>query len=372
MKNLFLYICLFFQLNICVSQKTLLVVGTYTDSKPMKGIHIYDFNVGNGKAKEISTGEDLINPSFLTISSDGRYIYACTESRIANGGNLSVFAFDRNQKTITLTDKKTSGGENPAHVSITPDGNFAFVSNYNAGSLSVYKVNQGKIDLLQTLIFTGNSIHPKRQEKPHLHSTYLSPDGKYVFAPDLGTDKIRVFSFDAKSDLPLKELPQLTVNTMAGSGPRHMVIHPNNKFIYCAEELSGRVVAYKYKKGRLYAIKSYDTYKSKFEEYSTADLHCSPDGKFLYVSNRLEGENSIAIFKINNKNGELNLIRHESTHGNQPRNFAIDPSGNFLLVGNVLTNNIVVFHRDKKTGLLSKVDELDIFNPACLNFFTVP
>jgi 6-phosphogluconolactonase (cycloisomerase 2 family) len=106
--------------------------------------------------------------------------------------------------------------------------------------------------------------------------------------------------------------------------------------------------------------------------YSTADLHCSPDGKFLYVSNRLEGENSIAIFKINNKNGELNLIGHESTYGNQPRNFAIDPSGNFLAVGNVLTNNIVVFKRNMNTGLLSKVNELDIFNPACLKFFILP
>jgi 6-phosphogluconolactonase len=370
------FLLLFFHIlsSYAFCQSTYMVVGSYTDSKPMAGIHVYSFNNLSGATSLLCEGKDLVNPSFLTLSKNGKSVYACTESRIPNGGNLTTFTLDVISKKISQISKETSGGENPAYVSISPDQKFAFVANYNGGSLSVYSINtkDQTTKLLQTLSFAGSSVNIKRQEKSHIHSAELSPDQKYLFTPDLGSDLIRVFRFDKKSLTPLTEITEKNITTTPGSGPRHLIFHPNKKWAYCVEEMAGRVSAYSYKNGILTRTESYNTYKNKFDEYSGADVHLSPDGKFLYVSNRLETENTIAIYKVADKSGALELIGHESTYGNQPRNFAIDPSGRFLTIANVLTNNIAIFKRDLVTGLLSKIDnEINMFNPSCIKFFEI-
>ena len=159
----------------------------------------------------------------------------------------------------------------------------------------------------------------------------------------------------------------LTVKATLGSGPRHFVFHPNQKYSYCIEELSGMVSAYSYRNGKLNAFQKILSCSKVKEIYACADIHISPDGLFLYASNRGDGENTISIFSIDQTNGKLKLLGHESTYGEKPRNFTIDPSGQFLLVANQTTSNVVVFRRNKKTGLLTKLkDEINVPSVSCL------
>jgi 6-phosphogluconolactonase (cycloisomerase 2 family) len=148
-----------------------------------------------------------------------------------------------------------------------------------------------------------------------------------------------------------------------------LVFHPKLDFVYCIEELSGTIATYSYNEGKLNLIERIFACKEIKEVYSSADIHISPDGLFLYASNR--GENTIAIFSINQTNGLLTLLAHEPTYGNTPRNFTIDPSGRFILVANQQSNNIIVFKRDTITGMLSKTaTEISIPNPSCLKMKT--
>ena len=152
-----------------------------------------------------------------------------------------------------------------------------------------------------------------------------------------------------------------------GSGPRHFTFHPSGKYAYCVEELSGTISAYSYSNGRLDSIHRIFSYSQKLDIYASADIHISPDGNFLYASNRYEIENTISIYSINKGNGKLKLVGHQSTLGDHPRNFTIDPSGKYLLVANLVSNTIVVFKRNNKTGLLSKTKHvLSIPRPSCL------
>jgi 6-phosphogluconolactonase (cycloisomerase 2 family) len=215
--------------------------------------------------------------------------------------------------------------------------------------------------------FTDSSINKTRQEKAHIHATVFSPNNDYIFFPDLGSDKIRVYKFDSTNIKPLILASQYLVNTALGAGPRHITFHPNSKFAYCIEELSGMVCAYSYNNGKLDTIQKLFSYAKTQETYASADIHISPDGRFLYTSNRGEKENTIAIFSIDPTTGKLKLIAHQQTYGKHPRNFAIDPTGNFLLVANQITNNIIVFKRNLNTGMLTKTgNEIKVQRPSCL------
>jgi 6-phosphogluconolactonase len=184
----------------------------------------------------------------------------------------------------------------------------------------------------------------------------------------LGTDQIRVLSFDSKKLFTVEE--DLTINTKKGSGPRHLTFHPNGKFAYCIEEISGTVSTYKYDNGRLERIDRDPSYERLQDDHSSADIHISPDGRHLYASNRQE-ENSLSIFSINQSDGTISVIGHQSTHGTIPRSFVIDPSGEFLLVANRTSNQIIVFKRDSKTGLLTKKKEvINVSQPSSLKMRT--
>jgi 6-phosphogluconolactonase len=351
------------------SSKTLLFVGTYTDSKPDKGIYVYEFNQETGQLTLTSTGENITNPSFLTVSPDGKYVYSCTDTKIPNAGSVTAFKVDSIKGSLTILNKQPSGGENPVYVTVSRNGRFVINGNYTGGSASVFIVNgDGSLKpYTQRFQFTGNSTNAKRQEKSHVHSTVFSPDYKYVYMPDLGMDKIHVFSFDSKNSMPLKAIEEYDITTIPGSGPRHFTFHPNHKFGYSIEELSGMVSVYEYSNGKLDSIQRIFAYSKKQDEYNSADIHISPDGLFLYASNRWDNENTIAIFSIDQENGKLKLVGHQKAWGDHPRNFTIDPSGNFLLVANQFSNNIVVFQRDQNTGLLTKTgEEITVPNPSCL------
>ncbi len=349
--------------------KTYLFVGSYTGGKQDTGIYVYELNSRSGKLKKISTIENITNPSFLTISPNGNFLYACTDTKMANAGSVSAFKIDTINGKITFINKQTSGGENPVYLAVHKDNKFIVNGNYTQGNVSVFATNQngGLNPFSQIIQFTDSSINKQRQEKAHIHATVFSPNNDFIFLPDLGSDKIRVFKFDPSITQPIIPTNAYLVKTAAGSGPRHFTFHPNSKFAYCIEELSGMVSVYNYNNGTLDSIQKIFSYSKKQGSYASADIHISPDGLFLYSSNRGELENTIAIFSIDQNSGKLSIIGHQNTFGKHPRNFAIDPSGKFLLVANQVSNNIIVFKRNFKTGLLIKTNnDIQVKRPSCL------
>lgn len=346
--------------------KTYLFVGSYTDGQKAEGIYVYKLKNKTGALIEVEREGNLINPSFLTISPNGKFLYACTESKMATSGSVSAFAIDSLTGKITFLNKQSAGGRNPVHVVVDQHNEYVICSNFTDAGISVFKCDtSGRLEPLSELLeFSGKSIVSGRQDEAHLHSAHFSPDNNYVFAPDLGTDKIRAFTFDHQN--LLTEIDSLTVETKKGSGPRHFTFHPNHKWAYCIEEISGAVSFYAYQNGHLELRDSYFSYSKKQESYSSADIHVSPDGKFLYASNR-GAENTIAIFAINEAQGSLSLIGHQPTGGEIPRSFVIDPSGQFLMVANRSSNQISVFKRDLKSGLLTITKTvLHISDPSSL------
>jgi 6-phosphogluconolactonase len=362
---------IFFMLLISyrsISQNFYLFIGTYTDNGS-KGIYVYKFNTASGKAEWVSNTEGIVNPSYLAIAPDSKHIYAVTETATNNTGNITSFSFDRITGKLTFVNKQESGGANPCYVAVDRTNKWVLAGNYTGGSLGAFPLNvDGSLQPYNQVIqHKGSSLNQSRQEKPHVHCTVLSPDQKFLYVPDLGIDKVMIYSFNPNAEQPLKPAVQPYAASEPGSGPRHLTFHPNNKFAYLIEELTGTVVTYRYSKGKLTFVQRLAAHPKDFEgKPGSADIHVSPDGKYLYASNRGE-ENNIAIFSINAKTGMLTPKGYQSTEGKTPRNFIIDPTGKYLLAANQNTNNIVVFKRDPKTGLITKTgEEIKVPKPVCL------
>lgn len=354
--------------SLCLSaQNYYLFIGTYT-SGGSKGIYVYNFNSQTGEAKWVSNTDSAANPSFLTIAPDGKHIYAVNEISRAQAGLVAAYTFDPASGKLNLINRVSSGSENPCHISITKNGKWLAVANYTGGSLATFPVNaDGSIQpFAQHIIHNGKSVNPDRQEKAHVHSVFFSPDEKYLFTPDLGMDEVTSYQFNPNNKEPLSPAAKPLVNAEPGSGPRHLDFSPNGKFMYVIEEMGGSVSAYAYNNGIAKKIQRIATHPADYEgQPGSADIHISPDGKFLYASNRGD-ENNIAIFSVAT-DGKLTSVGYQSTMGMQPRNFMIDPTGNFLLAANQKTSNIVIYKRDKATGLLTALPkQLEIPNPVCL------
>ena len=351
------------------AQTYYLFIGSYNLSKEKEGIYVYSFDTVNGHLKMRGSTHGIANPSYLTISPNGRYVYACTETKTKNAGSVSSFEFDSKAGTLSFINSQKSGGENPVALTVHKSGKWLVNANYTEGSVSVFPLNtNGSISLAcQVIPFSEGSFNQERQERSHIHFAAFSPKQDYLFLPDLGADKIRSFSFDPSKPQPLVLPEHPAIITVPGSGPRHFTFHPNGRFAYCIEEMGGACTVYAYKDGRLDSIQRIAAHRKKSKgDFESADIHISPDGRFLYASNRGD-ENNLAIFSINEQSGLLQLVGYQSTLGECPRNFVIDPTGKFLLVANQVSGNVVVFKRDMETGLLIKTGvQIKVFNPSCL------
>ena len=364
---------LLFTINAVFAQtKTYLLIGTYTSGKS-EGIYVYDFNSATGANSFVSTVKTH-NPSYLTVSPNQKMVYAVTENadstKLGIGGAISAFSFDNEKGSLTKINQQFSGGKHPCYVSVDNTGKWVFAANYSSGSAALFPVNtDGSLGPVKQVIQNaGKGPNKARQEGPHVHSTVLSPDNKFLFIPDLGIDKVMIYRFDnIKGKLSPASPP--FAQSIAGSGPRHFDFHPNNKYAYLMEEMTGTVAAYKYSEGTLTPLQRINALPADFKGViGSADIHVSPDGKFLYCSNRGES-NSITIFKINASDGKLTVVGHQSTLGKTPRNFNFDPSGNFLLVANQNTDDIVIFKIDKATGLLTDTGKrINVPNPVCIQW----
>ena len=347
-----------------------LFVGTYT-SGGSKGIYVYHYNSKTGKTDWVSNTDSSANPSFLTIAPNGKFVYAVNEVSRKQAGLISAYAFDPSTGKLKFINQTSSGSENPCHISISKNGKWLLTANYSGGSLAALPVNiDGSIAAFtQHIVHEGKGTNPARQERAHVHSVFLSPDEKYLLTPDLGTDKVNIYQFNQHAKQPLTAAAQPFIAIEPGSGPRHLDFSPNGKYVYVTEEMSGMVSVHRYKNGTTQFVQRIATHPSDYQgQPGNADIHISADGKFLYASNRGK-ENNIAIFSVDASTGKLAALGYESTRGEGPRNFTIDPSGNFLLVANQLTSNVEIFHRDAKTGLLKHTgNSLKIPNPVCLKF----
>ncbi|MCI9844525.1 lactonase family protein [Flavobacterium pectinovorum] len=350
------------------SQNTYVFLGSYNKDKTAESIQVYQLDTVNGNLSKITGVKNIINPSYLTVSPNGKYVYACTDTKTPNAGSVSSFEFSPENKALTFLNKQASGGENPVYITIHKNGKWIANANYNEGSVSVFPVlENGTIDsIAQNFKYTDGSTHKERQTRSHVHSAVFSPNFDYLFLPDLGADKIRCYRFDTKQKKPLIEAEFPFTKTDLEAGPRHFTFHPNQKIGYCIEEMAGYISVYQYKNGSLKKMQRISTHPETVTEgFASSDIHISPDGKFLYASNRGK-ENNIAIFSINKK-GLLKPVGYQSALGDHPRVFALDETGNFLITTNVNSGNVVVFKRDKKSGLLTKAgNEILMENVSCV------
>jgi 6-phosphogluconolactonase len=350
------------------AQHTFVFIGSYNYDKNKDGIYVFELDTTNGNLTRVASAKNILNPSFLTLNKNGNIIYACTDTRTPKDGSLSSFEFNSAAKNLTFINTQKTGGENPVYITLDKNEKWLLSANYNDGSVAVLPVNKdGYISNLSQIIhFKDSSVNLKRQSSAHIHAAVFSPENHFVFLPDLGADKIRCFQYDTLQQQPLQNAEFPFTKTTSGSGPRHFTFHPNGKFAYSIEELAGMISVYQYEKGKLSAVQRVATHHKKDTfDFSSADIHISPEGKFLYASNRGD-ENNIAIFKIK-KNGKLKNVGYQPSLGKTPRNFAIDEAGKFLIVANQSTGNIIVFKRNIRTGLLEKIgNEIKIENPTCV------
>ena len=348
-----------------------LLVGTYTNEQKTNGIHVYAFNSQTGDAQEKSKTTGITNPSFLTVSKDNKNVYAVSEA--GDGKGVNAFSFDRTSGNLKLLNTGSAGGNGPCYITVDDKKQWVFTANYGGGSLSATKLNKdgslsGETQVIQ---HEGSSVNKSRQDKPHVHSVVLSPDGRFLLVADLGTDKVNVYAFKPGDAKPLSPAAPAFASVNPGGGPRHLAFHPNGKHAYLVLEIEGTVTAFDFKNGKLETKQNITMLAPDFKgKVGAADIHVSPDGKFLYASNRGEA-NDIVIYSID-KDGKLSYAGRQSDLVNTPRNFAIDPTGSFLLVANQNGNNIVVFKRDVQTGLLTPTGKsIQVDKPVCLKFVPV-
>ena len=350
--------------------------GTYTNGGKSKGIYCYRLDLASGKLTEAGVTEGIKNPSFLAIHPTGKYLYAVSEVNDAGGkpgGAVSSFALDRTTGQLTPLNHQSSEGAGPCHVSIDKTGRCALVANYTGGSVASLPIKaDGSLEKAASAIqHSGSGADPRRQAGPHAHSINVSPDNRFAFAADLGLDKVLIYKLDPAKGTLASNDPAFGT-TPAGGGPRHFAFHPGGRFAYVCNEMKSSVTAFAYdaKTGALSEIQTITTLPEPVSGNSTAEIQVHPSGKFLYCSNR--GHDSLAIFSIDEKTGQLTAAGHQKTLGRTPRNFGIDPTGQYIVACNQASDNVAVFKVDPTTGKLTPTGDLvSIPAAVCVKFLAV-
>ena len=339
-------------------------VGTYTDGDS-EGIYKYTLE-NDGTLNKVGLAAKSENPSFLTKSANGKYLLAVNE--ISNKDNVgTVESYLITKDSLQLISNSSSGGAHPCFVT-TNDQDYILTANYTGGNIGLLKLRaNGKLSSLLDVQQHAGKGTLDRQEGPHAHSTWFVPNSSDIISIDLGTNELWFSKLDTVIT-KLQASEPIKLKMADGAGPRHLAIHPKEKWIYVLNELNATISLIQKNDNDIYEEKStFTTLPNDYiENNSCADIHISADGNFVYASNR--GHNSIVIYKVNKLDGSLELISHEPTRGDSPRNFSLSPNGDYLLVANQLTNNIISFKRDKTTGLLEFVDEIVAPAPVCILF----
>ena len=344
-------------------------VGTYTDrSSHSDGIYLCEFDPAVPKL-EIVGATPCLNPSFVILSADHRFLYAANEVgefEGTRGGGVSAFAVDAASGALTFLNAQPTRGADPCHLLIDPSGRWLFVSNYSGGSLTVLPIQpDGSLGAASVVLqHRGSGPNKERQDAAHVHSSLFDPLGRVLVA-DLGLDKVFVYDFDPASGQLTSAAPLVVA---PGMGPRHMAFDPGGRFFYVIGELNSTVAAYALAaaSGEFTLVQTIPMLPPDHAFNEAADLHVAPSGKFLYGSNR-GGHNSIVGYAIDALSGQLTLIGHFPTGGAMPRNFGFDRTGQYLLAANQESDSIAIFRADAASGrLITTGASLRIPVPVCL------
>ena len=347
-------------------------VGTYTNDGRSEGIYRLLLNTDTGALRLDGIAVKSANPSYLAIHPNGRVLYAVNELAEFQGkptGGVSAFAIGARDR-LTLLNQQESQGKAPCYVSVDRKGRFVFVANYTGGSIASIPVRRdGGLSVARTVVnHKGTGPDPVRQTSPHAHCILPDPSGRYVLAVDLGIDAILTYTLDEKTGA-------ITVSdtgaaTKPGAGPRHLTFHANGRFAYLANELDSTLSTFAYDAARG-ALEEIDVTAAApggtVQGNHPADIHVSPSGRHVYLSNR--GEDTIAVFSIDASTGKVTPIEQVSTGGKSPRNFTLDPSGRWLLVANQRSDSIVSFKVDPESGRLTPAGhQVEVATPVCVKF----
>ncbi|PRN37027.1 lactonase family protein [Acinetobacter baumannii] len=367
--------------TVNAAQQQIALVGTWTSipdaplvQKPEKASEgLYQLQVNaDGTLTPVKVLQ-MKSPSWVVKSKDGRFAYTTNEENEGAVTALSV----QNGKVEVLNTVNSHGGD-PTNASISLDGKFLFVSNYSAfdkgrGGVAVLPIlpNGHLGEMVQNIVFAEGSGHVKgRQDSGHAHSTTFSPDGKYLYASDLGNDKVYAFRYNPSKPQPLEADKSRDVSFKHGSGPRHMVFSPNGKQAYITAEMRSEIVTFNVQDGHLKKVAELKlVHEDKTPEFKSASgIILSPNGKYVIAANR-GADNKLLVFKIQ-QNGLLGQPQVYKANGIEPRAFSFDESGKYLYVTNVYSNNISLFRFDTKNGSLKPLgDAAKISTPTDIKFF---
>jgi 6-phosphogluconolactonase len=343
-------------------------IGTYTEKLPFvdgkaEGIYVYNLDMETGELTYLSNTTTPRNPSYLAIDPQNRFIYADQETEVDDDPKIYAFAIEGN--ILRPLNHQPGHGGLPCHIAVDPTGQCVLSANYETGSIAVYPIREdGSIGEASTVIqHEGSGSNPERQLGPHAHAVVLSSDNRLLFVPDLGLDKVLIYKFDPNAGTLTPNDPPF-VKTHTGAGPRHFIFHPNDKYAFSLGEMDATIIVYAYRDGLLNPLQTISTLPENTDARpSCAEIAITSDGRFVYATNR--GHNSIARFSFNK--GSLTALGHTNTQGETPRDFAIDPTGTFLLVGNQDTDTVVTFRINHETGDLEPTGHIaNVPNPVCI------
>jgi 6-phosphogluconolactonase len=356
-----------------VHDQYLVYIGTYTGVKS-KGIYVSTLNAKTGALTPPLLAAEVTSPSFLAIHPNNKVLYAANEVGRFQGkpsGAVTAYSIDSTSGKLTMLNQQPSGGGGPCHVATDAEGKVALVANYGGGSIASYPLRaDGSLGETATFIqHKGSSVNARRQEAPHAHCIGVDPGNKFVFAADLGLDKVLIYQLDTQKGT-LTENDPAFASVAPGAGPRHFAFTPDARYFYVINEMDLTLTAFSFNRssGALKEIHSVSTVPGERDpKHSTAEIEVHPSGKFVYGSNR--GHDSIAVFAIDDQTGKLTLVEHEPTKGKTPRNFGIDPTGAWLLAANQGSDSLWAFRIDSKTGRLTPTENsIEVGAPVCVKF----
>jgi 6-phosphogluconolactonase len=342
-----------------------------------QGIYSYRYDPHSGKLTLVGFAAEQANLGWMATDPQHRFLYAASESdpelRASHKGEGSISSYSINGKTgaLTFLNKVDGGGAGSCYLVVDDTGKTLFVANYGSGSVASFAIkHDGSIgERIGFDQHTGSSVNPVRQNGPHAHEVVFSPDRRFIFVPDLGTDQIKIYRVDAaKGTFTPNDPPFVTVK--AGLGPRHFTFGRGGKFAYVVCEMGSSVVVFSYnpEKGSLTPVQTISNLPDGFTGIdNSAEIEMDRSGRFLYASNR--GHDSITVFAIDPVKGTLTKVQVAPSQGKIPRNFALDPTGNYLIAGDQMSNSLVVFSVDPKDGKLTATGEtLEVPSPCDILF----
>jgi 6-phosphogluconolactonase len=347
-------------------------VGTYTGPNS-KGIYAFRFDPSNAQMTPMGVAAEVENPSFVVTDPSHRYLYAVTEIGNSGGvhGLISSYSIDPSTGALKFLNKVDSAGGGACHLVVDKTGKMLFVANYGTGSVASFAIHaDGSIGEKTGFDqHSGSSVNPKRQRGPHAHEVVLSPDNRFLFVPDLGTDQIKIYRVDAANATFTPNDPPFA-SVKPGLGPRHFTFGRGARFAYVVCEMGSSVAVFAYDsgKGSLTPVQTVSTLPADFTgEDNSAEVQVDRSGRFLYASNR--GHDSITVFAIDPAKGTLTTVQVVPTKGNIPRNFVIDPTGKYLIVANQKSDQMIVLAINQKNGQLTPTGQVvDVTAPVSILF----